>query len=141
MKFTILSHAGLLVESSGTRLVVDPWLVGSCYWRSWWNYPAVPEFAKNIEEVDYIYLTHMHWDHFHGPSLDRLPKSATILIPKAHFRRMHTDASMFGFRDVVELPHGKQVTLKNGPRLPRISTVFSQIRCSPSATARRRSSI
>jgi len=114
MKFTILSHAGLLVESSGTRLVVDPWLVGSCYWRSWWNYPAVPEFAKNIEELDYIYLTHMHWDHFHGPSLDRLPKSATILIPKAHFRRMHADASMFGFRDVVELPHGKKITLKNG---------------------------
>ena len=61
--------------------------------RGW---SAVPEFAKNIEEIDYIYLTHMHWDHVHGPSLDRLPKSATILIPKAHFRRMHADASMFG---------------------------------------------
>jgi hypothetical protein len=34
----VLSHAGLSVTGSGVNLICDPWLVGSCYWRSWWNY-------------------------------------------------------------------------------------------------------
>src|SRR5262245_30122810 len=48
MKFTILSHAGLCVEHNGVRIVPDPWLLGSCYWRSWWNFPEPPaELIKN----------------------------------------------------------------------------------------------
>src|SRR6516164_11760703 len=83
MKFTILSHAGLLVEHAGTRLVCDPWLLGSCYWRSWWNFPEPdPELIAELR-ADYIYLTHLHWDHFHGPSLRRLFHPATrVLIPR-----------------------------------------------------------
>jgi UDP-MurNAc hydroxylase len=37
--FKILSHACLLVKRGKTSLIVDPWISGSCYWRSWWNYP------------------------------------------------------------------------------------------------------
>ena len=89
MKFTIVSHAGLLVESAGTSLMMDPWLVGSCYWRSWWNYPKPAAFASQLTELDYVYLTHMHWDHFHRPSLRKLPPSATLLIPEARiYKRM-----------------------------------------------------
>ena len=69
MKFTTLSHAGLLIEHNGIKIVSDPWLIGSCYWRSWWNYPEPPlELIENLKP-DYIYLTHLHWDHFHGSSL------------------------------------------------------------------------
>jgi UDP-MurNAc hydroxylase len=114
MKFTIVSHAGLLVESAGTSLMMDPWIVGSCYWRSWWNYPKPAAFATQLTDLDYVYLTHMHWDHFHGPSLRKLPRSATLLIPEAHFPRMRKDAEIFRFREIVELPHGKTVALKNG---------------------------
>jgi UDP-MurNAc hydroxylase len=39
MEFQTLSHAGLRVAAGGAELLCDPWLVGSVYWRSWWNYP------------------------------------------------------------------------------------------------------
>ena len=29
------------IEHEDIRLLVDPWIIGSCYWRSWWNYPEV----------------------------------------------------------------------------------------------------
>src|SRR5438046_2154579 len=29
----------MLVNSRRTTLITDPWLVGSTYWRSWWNCP------------------------------------------------------------------------------------------------------
>ena len=107
MKFTILSHAGLLVEHAGLRVVCDPWLIGSCYWRSWWNFPEPdPELIADLR-ADFVYLTHLHWDHFHGPSLQRLfsPKTR-VLVPKVPTRRMIEDLRYLGFEDVVEIPHG-----------------------------------
>ena len=81
MKFTILSHAGMLVESENKSILLDPWLIGSTYWRSWWNYPTPPnELIRNLSP-DYIYMTHLHWDHFHGPSLQSLfSKSQKFIV-------------------------------------------------------------
>ena len=112
MQFTILSHAGLLVEHRGVRLVSDPWLVGSCYWRSWWNFPEPP--TELIEKLDpsFIYLTHLHWDHFHGPSLQKLfDRKTTIVIPKVPTLRMVRDLQWLGFNNIVEVAHGQSLRL------------------------------
>lgn len=107
MQFTILSHAGLLVEHAGVRVVCDPWLLGSCYWRSWWNFPEPDPGLIADLRADFIYLTHLHWDHFHGPSLRRLFSAKTrVLVPKVPTRRMLEDLRYLGFEDVVEIPHG-----------------------------------
>jgi UDP-MurNAc hydroxylase len=115
MRFTILSHAGLLVEHAGVRVVCDPWLLGSCYWRSWWNFPEPDtELIGNLQ-ADFVYLTHLHWDHFHGPSLQKLFSPHTrIVVPKVPTRRMVDDLSYLGFRDVIELPHGATLELAPG---------------------------
>ncbi len=112
MKFVVLSHAGLAVEHNGVRLVCDPWLIGSCYWRSWWNFPEPdPELVQNLAP-QFIYLTHLHWDHFHGPSLKKLfdPKT-TVVVPKVPTRRMLDDLRWLGFHNIVEVPHGQQFRL------------------------------
>ncbi|MDE2451211.1 MAG: MBL fold metallo-hydrolase [Gammaproteobacteria bacterium] len=118
MKFTILSHAGLLVEHAGVRVVCDPWLLGSCYWRSWWNFPEPdPELIADLR-ADVIYLTHLHWDHFHGPSLKRLFRPDTcVLVPKVPTRRMLDDLAYLGFRNVKEIPHGGSYALGRDFRL------------------------
>ena len=112
MKFTILSHAGLLVEHNGIRLVVDPWLTGSCYWRSWWNFPEPPADLVSNLRADFIYLTHLHWDHFHGVSLRKFfPSSTRILVPKLQGLRMLRDLAHAGFLNVTEVAHGGVMNL------------------------------
>ncbi len=114
MRFTVLSHAGLLVEHAGQRIVADPWLRGSCYWRSWWNYPEPPAELVDSLQTDYIYLTHLHWDHFHGPSLRRLLErnpAVRVLVPRVPTRRMLEDLDYLGFRDITEIPHGGALRL------------------------------
>ena len=110
MKFTIISHACLYIEHENTRLLIDPWILGSCYWRSWWNYPEPDEsLIKNIEPT-HIYITHLHWDHFHGPSLRRFEKcDPEILLPKHFNKRMKGDFIRdFRFKKIKELDHGKK---------------------------------
>jgi UDP-MurNAc hydroxylase len=114
LRFTILSHAGLCVEHNGVRIVSDPWLIGSCYWRSWWNFPEPPADLISDLKPDYIYLTHLHWDHFHGASLKKLFDPATpILVPKVNTRRMLDDLHWLGFHNITEIPHGESMRLGN----------------------------
>ncbi len=94
------------------RIVADPWLLGSCYWRSWWNFPEPPAELIADLKPDYIYLTHLHWDHFHGPSLKKLFAPTTrIIVPKIHTSRMVDDLRWLGFQHVTEIPHGSTMKL------------------------------
>ena len=107
MKFQVLSHAGLLVEHNGVTLICDPWILGSSYWRSWWNYPPVSKELVNSLKPDFIYLTHVHWDHFHGPSLEKFSKETPFIVPKGNYGRIKTDLVKLGFKNVTELKHGE----------------------------------
>ena len=103
MEFKVHGHACLEVIASGKSIICDPWLVGSAYWRSWWNYP--PLQPNVLEEInpDYIYITHLHWDHFHGPTLRKLGTDKTIIIPKTPELKLLNDIKSIGFKNIIEL--------------------------------------
>lgn len=112
MEFKILSHAGLLVTNKpGKSLICDPWLVGSSYWRSWWNYPPVSKELINSLHPDFIYLTHIHWDHFHGDSLKKFRSDIPIIVPKGNYTRMKDDLFYLGYKNIIELKHGERLLL------------------------------
>ena len=78
----IHGHSCLEIRSQNTSLVCDPWLLGSTYWRSWWNFPESPDLDSLIDnwskkEYFYVYITHLHWDHFHGPTLRKIKQSCS----------------------------------------------------------------
>ena len=67
-----------------TRLLIDPWLVGSCYWRSWWNYPEVDKGLLQQIKPTHIYLTHFALGPLPWSTLRLFEKQKpTIILPKA----------------------------------------------------------
>ncbi|MEL0106145.1 MAG: MBL fold metallo-hydrolase [Rhodospirillaceae bacterium] len=111
MQFRILSHACLEVSTPDTTLLTDPWVVGSAYWRSWWNYPPIPDGLVDTLKPDFIYLTHLHWDHFHGVSLKKLGLDRHILVPRLPDRRLIGDLEKLGANNITELAHGEPFQL------------------------------
>ncbi|HEV7768567.1 MAG TPA: hypothetical protein VGQ76_26455 [Thermoanaerobaculia bacterium] len=111
MKLQVLSHAGLAVTHGDTQLLCDPWIVGSTYWRSWWNYPPVPRALVDSLRPTHIYLTHIHWDHFQGASLEKFARETPIIVPSGPYDRMKRDLGYLGFTNVIELGHGKKYSL------------------------------
>jgi UDP-MurNAc hydroxylase len=117
LSFRILGHACMLVESNGRRLLIDPWLIGSCYWRSWWHFPKPVDVTPDLFNVDAIYITHGHFDHFHYPSLRKFNRSVKILIARFVTSKMRAGLEYLGFENIVELPHGSSHDLEGGMTL------------------------
>src|SRR5437773_119338 len=88
MQVTMLGHAALLCETEDVRILMDPWLVGPANFRSWWHLPDVDLDPAKLPEIDYIYISHSHSDHFHVPTLEAFHQRPTVLIPRLYHNRL-----------------------------------------------------
>jgi UDP-MurNAc hydroxylase len=117
MRFTVIGHSCLFVETRAGTILVDPWLFGSCYWRSWWHYPPTPDPRPEWLAPDYVYLTHHHFDHFHFPSMRKIDRRAHVLVPKFGVDVLAGEVAGLGFTHVTELPHAEVLQLGAGVRV------------------------
>src|SRR5262245_58515053 len=97
MDIETLGHAGLLIRDGDGEplLFTDPWITGSCYWRSWWlqNYPG-DELVAELRRVRYCFISHEHPDHFHTASIRFLGRQIEFLspeLPQEHIARYLAD--------------------------------------------------
>jgi len=126
MFLTTIGHATLLLsEQPGAApiLATDPWLIGSCYWRSWWleRYPSKQQIEQ-LTQVAHVYLTHEHPDHFHTPSLRRIGVGPRALVPELSRDSMGEYLRQRGMRADV-MPAGSWVALTEQVRALSMPTV------------------
>ena len=117
MHLTVIGHSCLRIKTRAGVILVDPWLFGSCYWRSWWHYPPSAPPDEEMLSPDFVYLTHHHFDHFHYPSMRRIDRSARVLIPRFGVDVMAGEVIGLGFDPPRELPHGQVINLGSGVRV------------------------
>lgn len=111
--FKIMSHASLLFKRNDTSIIIDPWLVGSCYWRSWWNIPEPVPDKHELMDVNYVIISHIHWDHWHGPSIRKYFRGNHFLLPDDPNMRSYRDLKSIGERSVERVKHGQTINLGN----------------------------
>ncbi len=116
IQVTYIGHACMVMESAGTKILMDPWLSDPIYHNSWWHFPELEITPRDVGKVDYIYISHEHADHFDPTSLAQLDKSATILIARYKKRRFSDRIRALGFEEVQELEFGQAYSL-NGSGL------------------------
>lgn len=119
-----IGHATMLINFYGTTILTDP------VFTNWIPIPkriVAPGIALNdLPNLDYILVSHAHWDHFSVPSLEKLAdKTETLIVPK----NCSDLVKHIPFKRVVELPWGepfidKQLTFNSvepqhwGQRMP-----------------------
>ena len=116
MKLQAIAHATMALWGDDDQpiLITDPWLVGSCYWRSWWlQHPPLGSEIDKLAAAPFIYITHEHPDHLHPPSLRRLGSGAEILLPDFLEMKMDKHLSHMGYA-VRRLPAARWVALSPG---------------------------
>lgn len=107
----ILSHAALLIKRGDISLIIDPWLIGSCYWRSWWNYPEPELDDTELSTVTHVLISHIHWDHWHGVSLKKYFRGREFLIPEEPRTRSYDDLVKLRLGNVNLIKHNSPIYL------------------------------
>jgi L-ascorbate metabolism protein UlaG (beta-lactamase superfamily) len=96
---TFIGHATVLLRYPHGRVLTDPCFARSLFSLRRARAPVLPPGA--LEGIDVVLLSHAHRDHLHRPSLERLDRAATLIVPPGCSR-----ADGLGFQRVVELEPG-----------------------------------
>ena len=117
MKVTLVSHASVVIESHGLRIWTDPWLTGKVFNESWSLFPAAAFDPAMLDGIDYLWISHIHPDHFHIPSLNSLPAEfkarVKVLFQDNHADRVFDVLKKCGYKNFQVLPHRQRTALSD----------------------------
>ena len=97
MKLTFLTSASVIVEDKGVKVLCDPWLVDGEFYGSWAHYPPLDFKPEDFNDVDFIYISHIHPDHCSASTLSKLNKKIPVLIHKFPVKILKNRIKIFKF--------------------------------------------
>ena len=113
MRITVLGHASVLVETAAEGILVDP-IFDEVYASD--TLCQTPrrtlDAAALIARTTHVVVTHIHLDHFHPPTLARLPRELPIVVP-AHAALVKAIRGL-GFTAVTALAPWQRLPLAAG---------------------------
>ncbi|HEY7439050.1 MAG TPA: Rieske 2Fe-2S domain-containing protein [Acidimicrobiia bacterium] len=112
MRVTFLGHAGMYVETAGGSVLCDPWFTPA-YFASWFPFPRNDVLnTRPFERPDYLYVSHLHRDHFDPEWLEaHVDKRAIVLLPAFELDHLERALRDVGFTEFVHTEHAKPVAL------------------------------
>ena len=114
-------HAFWYIESKAGRVLFDPVFEDPFEEGTVTACPSRTIEVSNLPEHDLLYLSHRHLDHFHLPTLKRLPKDKTVIAPADKLTLL--SLKRLGFQDIRPMsPFEAHVLNKNGVTLRLIPT-------------------
>lgn len=121
MQAVSIGHAGILVRAGGRTLVCDPWFTPA-FFGSWFVFPRNDRLdgalMEQICNPDYLYVSHLHGDHFDADFLaTRMNKDVPVILPGFPTREMERTFNRLGFRNFVRTVDGEMHDLGGGLRV------------------------
>ena len=121
MLATSLGHAGILIETEHGSIVCDPWFTPT-FFGSWFVFPRNDQLpavlSARIENADFLYISHLHGDHFDETWLRfHLRRDITVLVPGYPTRELEGRLSSLGFTTILRTEDGVETDLGGGLRV------------------------
>jgi UDP-MurNAc hydroxylase len=118
LQATSLGHAGILIRCRQATLVCDPWFEPA-FLGAWFPFPRNDQLdSETMAAVcapDYLYVSHLHGDHFDDPFLrDRMDKSTRVLLPDFPTDELRRRLTQLGFSNFVTTRDGVEQHLGDG---------------------------
>lgn len=110
-----LGHAGFVVRKDDVRVLVDPWF-HTAFFASWFPYPDNRHVEPSVREsrFDFLYISHLHEDHFDVRTLEHLDRTIEVLVPDYRSGGMVRALNRLGFETVRVLGHLETTRLSAG---------------------------
>jgi UDP-MurNAc hydroxylase len=109
-----INHAGYEINTGGVRIAHDPWLSGLAFNGGWSLVSDTVYRSNDLAEVDFIWLSHEHPDHFSPAAFLSIPegrrRNITVLFQQTRDQRVVKYLKSAGFT-VRELPDGERTSI------------------------------
>ena len=123
MRITYLGHAGFVVETNDSIVIMDPWLSPTGAFDAAWfqlprNHhlaPLVYEKLRDPRRSIFLYISHEHRDHFDVDFLSTLPtRNFTLLVPEFGRAALMEHFSKYECRETIFFHHRQIISIPGG---------------------------
>lgn len=114
MEFEFVSNTGCFLKHKNLTLGMDLWLTQGPFEGSWFHYPELRETKNKLDSCDYIYISHIHPDHFDISALSNVKKDATFIIPNYFNNLLENKIKTFGFTNCISLAPNETFQFDSG---------------------------
>lgn len=103
------------IDTAAGSILCDPW-VNPAYFASWFPFPDNSQLDwESLGQVDYLYVSHLHRDHFDAAHLKRyVSKKATVLLPEYPTSELEDELRELGFTSFLKTKSNEVVELDGG---------------------------
>jgi UDP-MurNAc hydroxylase len=115
VRLTGTGHASMRIDTGVGSILCDPW-VNPAYFASWFPFPDNSQLDwESLGQVDYLYVSHLHRDHFDAEHLRRfISKKATVLLPEYPTSELEDELRELGFTSFIKTRTNEPVPLDGG---------------------------
>jgi UDP-MurNAc hydroxylase len=106
------------IDTAAGSILTDPW-VNPAYFASWFPFPDNSLLDWDaLGDVDYLYVSHLHRDHFDAAHLRRyVSKDATVLLPEYPTSQLEDELRELGFTKFLKTESEKVYELDGGLKI------------------------
>ena len=76
---TWIGHASFLIQFQDLNILIDPNFANWLFWQKRLRRAGMR--IEHLPGIDLVLLTHAHFDHFHRPTLRRIPSPRITVVP------------------------------------------------------------
>ncbi|MFI5845504.1 Rieske 2Fe-2S domain-containing protein [Catenuloplanes sp. NPDC051500] len=118
MRVTGTGHASMRIDTAAGSILTDPW-VNPAFFASWFPFPDNSQLDwESLGQVDYLYVSHLHRDHFDAENLKRyVSKKAAVLLPEYPTSELEDELRELGFRSFIKTKNEEVVELDGGLKI------------------------
>lgn len=118
MRLSYITHACLWMEGEGVTLMTDPFfLVAPLLKPILCHYPPNNVDEKSFAHIDYIYVSHIHDDHCHKETMERMKEKVGAIIMPFGKPDLEEKIRGYGYKNFIFLKDKETTEIKPGLKL------------------------
>lgn len=107
MKIETIANACCLYTAENHTLLADPWLTNGAFEGSWYHMTGAVSRKITPEFVDFLYISHLHPDHFDPATLALFRKDIPIIILDREPNFLERKLRELGFKNFKKVKDGE----------------------------------
>jgi UDP-MurNAc hydroxylase len=112
LTFEFIGNAcGIFTGQEGTRVLCDPWIANGVFEGSWYHYPPLTTRPEDVLDVDAVYVSHLHPDHF-DERFFNFDKNIPIIALEHGHNFLRKKLLELGYNNLVLIKDGETISFK-----------------------------